>query len=178
MKKIVVLLMTVLLLSACSLSNTPSGKVEAFLNEYTSMSDSVKADMETKVESENLSEENKKVYLDVLTRQYKNLKYSIKDESIDGNKATVRAKVTVYDLYKIDKDSVNYMNNNSTEFIDENGAYSDNLFNKYRLNEMLKTNETVEYDIDFYLNQVNGEWVIESPDRIALEKIHGLYNYD
>ena len=55
MKKIVVLLMTVLLLSACSLSNTPSGKVEAFLNEYTSISDSVKADMETKVESENLS---------------------------------------------------------------------------------------------------------------------------
>ena len=116
------LVMTVLLLSACSLSNTPSGKVEAFLNEYTSISDSVKADMETKVESENLSEENKKVYLDVLTRQYKNLKYSIKDESIDGNKATVKAKVTVYDLYKVDKDSVNYMNNNSTEFIDENGA--------------------------------------------------------
>ena len=24
----------------------------------------------------------------------------------------------------------------------------------------------------------NGEWIIEAPDRIALEKIHGLYNYD
>ena len=178
MKKLIVLFITVLLLSACTLSNTPSGKVKAFLNNYNKLSDSVKADLETKVEAENLSEENKKIYLDVLTRQYEHLKYDIKDESIDGDKATVRVKLTVYDLYKVDKDALNYANSNSNEFMDETGVYSDNVFNKYRLNEMLKTDETVTYEVDFFLNQENGEWIIESPDRIALEKIHGLYNYD
>ncbi len=178
MKKLIVLFVTVLLLSACTLSGTPSGKVKSFLNEYNKLSDAVKADLETKVETESLSEENKAIYLDVLTRQYEHLKYEIKDESIDGDKATVRVKLTVYDLYKVNKDAINYANNNLNEFMDETNVYDDNVFNRYRLNEMLKTDETVTYEVDFFLDQVNDEWVIESPDRIALEKIHGLYNYD
>ena len=77
-----------------------------------------------------------------------------------------------------DKDTVNYANNHYDEFIDENGVYSENKFNTYRLNEMIKTNDKVSYELDFYLNKVNDEWIIESPDRVSLEKIHGLYNYD
>lgn len=178
MKKIIAILLTVLLLSACTLSNTPSGKVKAFLNQYNSLSDDVTADLETKASTENLSKDNIEIYKKVLTRQYQNLNYEIKDEKIDGDKATVKAKITVYDLYKIDKDSINYMNNNSSEFMDDTGVYSENLFNKYRLNLMLNTNETVSYEIDFFLNKVNDEWILESPDKTTLEKIHGLYNYE
>lgn len=178
MKKFIAVIVTVLLLSACGLSSSPSGKVKAFLNGYVTLKDDVKADLDTKVASENLSEEAQNIYNDVLTRQYKNMKYEIKDEKIDGDKATVKVKLTVYDLYKIDKDTVNYMNNNPAEFNDENGVYSENKFNIYRLNQMLNTNETVNYEIDFYLNNKDGEWIIESPDRVVLEKIHGLYNYD
>ncbi len=178
MKKVLVIFLFIFLLSACSLTNSPTAKVKSFLNGYNSLNDDVTADLETKVEAENLSDENKKAYLDVLKRQYKDMKYEIKDEEIDGDKATVRVKVTVYDLYKVDKDSVNYMNNNSNEFMDDTGVYSEGLFNKYRIDKMFKTNEKVSYEIDFYLNKTNDEWVIEAPDRISLEKIHGLYNYE
>jgi hypothetical protein len=106
------------------------------------------------------------------------MKYEIKDESIDGDKATVKVKLTVYDLYKVDKDSVNYMNNNANEFYDDNNQFSEELFNKYRVNGMLTTNTTVNYEVDFYLNKVNGEWILETPDRTTLEKIHGMYNYE
>ncbi len=178
MKKIVLLIISfVLLLSGCSMSNTPSGKVESFLNNYISMSDSVIADLESKVNVEKLSNNNKSIYRDVLTRQYKDLKYEIKDESINGDTAIVKAKITVYDLFKVEKDSLNYANENQKEFLVD-GSYNEDVFNEYRLNEMMKTNDTVSYEIDFYLNKKDNEWILQEPDRITLEKIHGLYNYD
>ena len=68
MKKILLTIMSIFLLSACSLSNNPSSKVEAYLNQYNNLSDNVKLDLESKVASENLSDENKKVYKDLLTK--------------------------------------------------------------------------------------------------------------
>ena len=178
MKKIIALfVVSILLLTGCG-TNTPKSKVEAYLNRYSSLSDDVKTDLETRVSSESLSIENQKIYKDVLTRQYENLKYEIKDESIDGDRATVKVKLTVYDLYKMDKDSINYMNNNANEFYDDANQFSEELFNKYRINSMLTTNETVNYEVEFYLNKVNGEWIVETPDRTTLEKIHGMYNYE
>src|SRR5574344_209198 len=99
MKKIGIIL-SLLFLSACSLSNTPSGKVEAYLNQFNSLSDSVTQDIETSTAAENLSSSNQAIYKEVLTRQYKDMKYEIKDEAIDGDNTTVKVKVTVYDLYK------------------------------------------------------------------------------
>ena len=43
---------------------------------------------------------------------------------------------------------------------------------------MLNTNDTVSYEIEFYLDKRDDNWVVQEPDRITLEKIHGLYNYD
>ena len=42
---------------------------------------------------------------------------------------------------------------------------------------MSKVKDTVNYDITFNLNKVDGQWKLESPARITLEKIHGLYDY-
>ena len=30
----------------------------------------------------------------------------------------------------------------------------------------------------FKLNKKDGDWVLENPDRVVLEKLHGLYNYE
>ncbi len=177
MKKILLSFLMVFLLVGCSLSNTPSGKVEEYLNRYSSLSDDVLADMETTVLNENLSNENKDTYKEVLTRSYQNLKYEVKDESIDGDKAQVVVKITTYDLYKVDNDSLNYMNEHLEEFNDSNGNFDNDIYNKYRLGEMLKTKDTIEYEITFNLNKTDDEWILQEPDRETLEKIHGLYNY-
>ena len=177
MKKIVILFISFLLIG-CSLTNTPTSKVELYLNNYNNLSEEVLLDIEKTSLNENLSEESRKIYKDVLSKQYENMKYEIKDESINGNTAIVKAKVTVYDLYKIEKDSLNYMSQNISEFYDSDGVFSNDLFNTYRVNKLFNADDRIDYEIEFYLDKKEDEWVLKNPDKTTLEKINGLYNYD
>ncbi len=179
MKKIFKTLLLVFMLTACSMTNTPKSKVEIYLNQFNSLSENVKKDLETTVTSENLSDSNKDIYKKVLERQYENIKYKIKEEEINGDNATVTVQITVYDFYKTNKNAEKYYDEHTDEFMTSNGTTIDiEKYTKYRLDEMLKMNDTVDYDIKFYLNKDDGEWVIQNPDRTTLEKIHGLYDYE
>lgn len=179
MKKIIKTLIIVFMLTACSMSNTPKSKVEIYLNQFNSLSENVKKDLETSVASENLSDSNKDIYRKVLERQYKNIKYDIKDEQINGDNATVTVQITVYDFYKSNNNVEKYYAEHTDEFTTDNGTTIDlEKYTKYRLDEMLKMDETVDYEIKFNLNKEDGEWVIQNPDRTTLEKIHGLYDYE
>lgn len=179
MKKRLILIPALLFLTACSLSNTPKSKVEVYLNQFNSLTENVETDLETTVASENLSQKNKDIYRKVLEKQYKDLKYTVKDEQINGDDATVIVKITVYDLYKSNKNSEKYYKENMDEFTTNNGTTIDlESYTKYRIEEMLKMNETVDYEIKIYLNKEDGEWTIQSLDRETLEKLHGLYNYE
>ena len=86
-------------------------------------------------------------------------------------------KITLIDYFKAQKESDEYLKENPSEFYDENQIFSDELFNTYKLKKMDEVKDTVDYDITFNLNKVDGQWKLESPDRIILEKIHGLYDY-
>lgn len=180
MKKVylssLVLFMFLFLLVGCT-SNTPTSKTEEYLNRYVSMDDDVKKSMETTISGEGLSTSNQELYKEVLTRQYKDMKYEVKDETIDGDEAVVTVKITVYDLYKSDLTSLDYLNNNSSEFYVDNVLDQD-LYDKYRIKSMLDTKDTVDYEIDFFLTKENGTWIVQNPDSITLEKLHGLYNYE
>jgi len=164
------------LLVGCG-NNTPTAKTEEYLNRYVSMSDDVKESMETTIAGEGLSTSNQEIYKEVLTRQYEDLKYEVKDETIDADNAVVTVKITVYDLYKSDVASLDYLNNNMQEFY-TNNVLNQNAYDKYRIESMLETKETVDYEIDFYLTKENGTWIVQNPDSTTLEKIHGLYNYE
>ncbi len=176
MKKTIMILFSVLLFG-CSLTNTPTSSVQRYLNNYISLSDDVLMDLETTISSEDLSNNNREIYKNVLLKQYKDMKYEIKDESIKDNKAEVLVKITVYDLFMTEVESSNYLNNHPDEFNDVNLEFDKDLFNTYRINQMLKTNNRVDYEILFKLNKVDGEWIILELDRDDLEKLHGLYNY-
>lgn len=175
MKKLIELLI-VLLLFGCNFSNTPSSVVERYLDDYINLSDDVIMDLETSVAGENLSVKNKEAYKRVLSREYENLKYEIKDESINGDKATVIAKISVYDLYKVEEYTNNYMKEHINEFMN-NSEFDKELYNTFRIGEMLKTNEIVDYDITFKLTKVNDEWILDNPSSETIEKIHGMYDY-
>ncbi len=177
MKKIFTFLL-VIVLFGCNLTNTPSNKVSEYLDNFNQLSDDVILDVESKVSSENLSNANKDLYKKVLSRVYQDMKYEIKDESINGDKAIVTVKITVYDLYKSKKDSEVYMNENTNEFYKVDNTFDSNLYDEYRLNKMLNQSETVDYEITFNLNKKNGEWILDTPDRVMLEKLNGLYNYN
>ena len=164
------------MLTGCG-TNTPTAKTEEYLSRYTSLADEVTVDIDTAVNSSGLSTTNQKEYRKVLERQYKNIKYEVKDETINGEEAIVTVKVTVYDLYKSDKNSLEYLGNNQNEFYVDNVLNQD-LYDEYRIKNMLSMNDTIDYEINFYLTKKNGTWVLENPDNTTLEKLHGLYNYE
>ena len=107
----------------------------------------------------------------------KNNKYEIKDETINGDEANVKVNITVLDYYKGQKAADEYVKSNPKEFYNDNQIFNNESFNTYKLKQMSKVKDTVNYDITFNLNKVDGQWKLESPDRITLEKIHGLYDY-
>lgn len=177
MKKIIIILITIIL-CACSLTDSPSLKVKEYLDNFNNLNENVIEDMESAIIKENLSSSNTSIYREVLTKQYKDLKYEIVEEKINNDKSEVKVKVTVYDLYNSKLESENYMNENQNEFFNDENIFDEEKYMKYKLDEMLKTKNTITHDITFNLTKINDEWKIDNIDREVLEKIHGLYDYN
>ncbi len=182
MKKYLTIIMVFamcLVLSGCGVKKTAKGAVEDFLNQYKNLSSNVISDLENVVDQENLTDKQKEVYRDILKKQYKDLKYEIENETYDGDNATVDVKITVYDLYKVQKDANDYLTDNGDEFKDETDTFSNELFMDYKLEKMKMTNDTIEYTINFKVTKDdNGNYKVIDVTNEDLEKIHGIYNYD
>lgn len=120
-------------LVGCSFGNTPTKKVENFLDRYQQNDDVVLSQLKEMITSDSLmDEEQKEAYSDIIKKQYKDLTYVIKDEKIEGNKATVTAEIEVYDFYKANKEAEDYYNNNKSEFntietVNETDGISDDV---------------------------------------------------
>lgn len=184
MKKIVKIMLVMvfsLALVGCScMQMTARNRVEEFLDQYRNLSANVLGDLDEVVDAEtDLNEEQKEKYRDILKKQYSDLNYEIVNEEYDGDTAVVEAKITVYDLYKPQKDATQYLNEHSDEFNDEEGNYDSSKFMDYKLEQMQDNNDTVEYTITFNLEKNDdGNWQILELSQEDLEKIHGIYNYD
>ena len=182
MKKVYKLLLVVgicLVLAGCGcMKKNAKASVQDYLNQYKNLSSNVISSMDDVVNDENLTDSQKEKYRDILKRQYQDLKYEIVSEKYDGDNATVEVKITVYDLYKVQKDANNYLTNNGDEF-KENGVYSNDLFMNYKLDKMKKVTDTVEYNITFNVTKDDkGNYKVNDLSNSDLEKIHGVYNYD
>ena len=182
MKKVYKVLLVVgicLVLAVCGcMKKTAKGAVQDYLNQYKNLSSNVISSMDNVVNDENLTDSQKEKYRDILKRQYQDLKYEIVNEKYDGDNATVEVKITVYDLYKVQKDANNYLTNSGDEF-KENGVYSNDLFMNYKLDKMKKVTDTVEYNITFNVTKDDkGNYKVNDLSNSDLEKIHGVYNYD
>ena len=131
MKKILLCfscIIAIVLLSGCSMDNTPTKKVENFLDNYKNQDETVLTQLKEMVDSDTLMDETQKTtYSDIMKKQYKDLTYDIKDEVIDGDNATVTAEIEVYDYYKINQDAQTYYNNNPNEFKDDNNDNNNGL---------------------------------------------------
>ena len=179
MKKVlslIVAFMMVLSLGGCK--DTASMAVENYLTKYNSLHEDVLTDMATIIENENLSDNNRSTYESIFKKQYTDLSYEIIEEEYNGDEATVKAKITVYDLYKVQNDASQYLADNPDKFNDENGKYDVEKFITYKLEQMKNNVDTVEYTIDFYVVKTSEGWVVSSLSRSDLEKIHGVYDYE
>ncbi len=173
---ITLLLVSIFLFTGCDTMNTPTKRTEEYLSRYVSLNDDVKGDIDLMVETESLNEANSKIYKDVIERQLTNLKYEIVSEEVNGDKATVTAKITVYDLVKSRGESKTYYTENPNDFYTDNALDKDK-YSKYELDEMLKYSKTVDYTIEFNLTKVDDVWTVDEVGNTTKEKIYGLYDY-
>ncbi len=182
MKKIfsimVIATFSLMLVGCGCMKKTAKGAVEDYLNQYKNLSSNVIADMDDVIDKEDLTDSQKEKYRDILKRQYQDLNYKVEAENYDGDNATVDVKITVYDLYKVQKDANDYLANNGDEF-KENGVFSNSLFMDYKLDKMKNVKETVEYTIEFNVSKDDkGNYKVVDLSTDDLEKIHGIFNYD
>ncbi len=179
MKKIkclLVLFITLLFISGCS--NLASDAVKKYLDNYKNLDDKVLVDMNNVIDKENLNEENSKKYEDILKKQYTDLSYEITNEDYNGDEATITVKISVYDLYKVQKDATSFLANNPEEFKDSDGKYDAEKFISYKLDKMKETTEKTNYTIDFYVVNTSDGWIVSSLSNSDIEKLHGIYDYE
>lgn len=178
MKKIIIVLFSLLLTVGCYLDKTPSKAVTELFKKYQALDDAVLNDLEFTTEGLDLKTENQKEnYTKAMKMQYSDIKYEILDEDINGDEATVKVKISVYDFYKVQKEADEYKSSHKDEFIVDNN-YDEEKFLNYKLNKLMEVSERIEYTIDIDLTKEDDEWVVEPFDKTTLEKIHGTYNYD
>ena len=176
MKKIVLLISGILLLVGCDMMNSPTKVVEKFLNKYQTVDEEIVTQLDETLTKENtLNDELKEAYKEIMKNQYQNLYYTIKDERIDGNHATVTVEIEVYNYSKSIKDADDYLISNEKEFLDDEGNIDNSKFMTYKLKQMKNTKDKIKYTLDFNLTKINEKWVLDDIDEITRQKIHGIY---
>lgn len=181
MKKLnkVILVVTILfLVVGCSgMMNTPTKKVEDFLSKYQTMDKAVLTQLNDVIEDAgNLVDEQKEEYRNLMKKQYQNLSYKIKDETEDGDNATIEVEIEVYDYGKAIQEAENYLTTNREEFLDtETNEVNTKKFLDYKISKMKDTKDKVTYTINFTLTKVEDEWKLDDISDVDRQKLHGLY---
>ena len=179
MKKILLVILGVIFLTGCNnLMNTPTKKVETLLSNYQKNSEEVLKQLDSTLLTDAiLTSEQKDRYKDIMTKQYKDLTYIVKNEAIDGKTAVVEVEVEVYDYSKAITDVENDLLNNADTYKDETGEISTTLFNNSKLDALEKVSDRVKYTINFTLSKIDEEWLVDDLTETERMKIHGLYAY-
>lgn len=179
MKKIIFIVVSLFLLSGCNeINNTPTKQVETFLNKYQTLDADVIKDLDKVISEEVVFDStSREDYREVIKEQYKNLTYKIKDETMEGDEATVTVEITVTDYRKILNETEKYKIEHITEFQDENGEYNAIKYSNYVIKELKKAKDKVSYTLDLKLIKIDEKWQLEPIDDITEDKILGIYQY-
>ena len=175
MKKVILVIAVLFTLCGCNImdmDNTPKKQVEKFFNSYQILDKKVLEGIDTLVEKEtNLSTEQKDKYRDILKNHYEKLDYEIKDETINGNNATVKVEIEVNDYITTLRELEVYKQNNPDEFD------SEIKYQEYRLNALKDSNNRIKYTLFLTLTKIDNKWTLDTITDSDEEKILGIYEY-
>ena len=201
MKKFLFVFLSLLVLFVTGCGNdmaTPTSKVEEFLGKYQSMDSDVLTQLDNVISNDTtMDDTQKKDYKSLMEKQYQNMSYKIKDEEINGDKASVLVELEVFDYAGSISESRDYYTEHRDEFDDKevgnDGADTDNdgmseegevvggavdtvsSFITYKIIQLMDVTDKAKYEITFHLNKEAGEWVMEDITDVDRQKIHGLF---
>lgn len=181
MKKIILsilLILSLFIVSGCGMEKTARDVAIEYLDMYRNKDKIIMNELDEFVDNEDLTDNQKQKYKEVLEREYATLMYKVVDERYDGDVAFITMEITVVDLFKAQEKAAEYFNDNPTVFNDEDGEYSKELYTDYKLDMMSKETDTVTYTIDIKLEKDGEDWKVVQLSNESLEKIHGIYNYE
>lgn len=165
LKKIFLCISMTLLIVGCSMANTPTSKVEDLFTKYQKVDNDINNGIDLVLREQNLTTEHEKRYRSLLEKQYKNLSYQIKEETIDGNNATVIAEIEVTDYKK----AISDLNFDST-------IYTKESFDEEKLNRLEKTKDKVKYTLELTLTKDDTDtWKLNALTNEQIKKIQGMY---
>lgn len=179
MKKLFLLLISIFIFTGCGMiGNTPTSEVESFLSSYQKQDTKVIKQLEDVINSNSsFTDKQKESYKDVMKRQYNNLTYKIKDETIDGDTATVEVEIEVYDYYKAMMEADNDIIDNNQDFLDDEGNIDDVKFMDYKIDKIKNVKDKVTYTLNLTLTKHDKNWKMDDITDTDREKIHGTYKY-
>ncbi len=182
MKKLLLIIGIVLVMTGCSfgtdMDNNPTKQVEKYLNNYQTLDSNVLTKLDSIVnQEETFNQDQKDTYKDILKKHYQDLTYTIKEETVNGDKATVETEIEVNDYTKALKDAEAYRLTHESDLLDDEGNFDEAKFSDYKL-ELLKSNkERVKYTIYFSLTKKNDKWQLDNLTETEEEKLLGIYEY-
>lgn len=181
MKKLLYIPILILLSMGCNMKqmvNTPTKQVEMFFNKYQSLDNSVIKDLDRATALDtNFNNQQRETYKELMKKHYRNLKYEIKDEEVDGDKAIVTVEIEVTDYSKTMREAESYFETNPNEFQTETGISDLSKFSEYRLEKLKDVKDRVKYTLDLSLTKNDKTWIMDQISAIDEEKIHGIYMY-
>ncbi len=178
MKKIIIALFLVILLTGCSCSlndTKPESAVETFFDKYRMHDDNVLTQLKQTIESEITDDNNKKDYQELMEKQYDQFAYVIKDINEDNDTAVVTVELTVLNYHDAILKAEEELEKNKERFNDENGVYDEEKFMSYKIEKMQDVDDTVTHTITLNLTKENGMWKVEQLSNDDITKLHGLY---
>lgn len=165
MKKIIIPILVFLFLVGCTATKaTPKSAVEDMLKKYQSKDDIVMKQLDDVINSDNTYNDNlKSEYKKAIERQYTDLTYDIKDDEINGDNATVKVEIEVYDYSGLGTSDTTLDKSEQDEY------------NLSVIKSMLETKERVKYTLDLTVTKDGDEWKVDNITDTERKKIHGLY---
>ena len=164
-KLLLLLVVPVFFLVGCTMANTPTSRVEDLFTKYQKLDNDIDSGINNVLNEQNLSEAQKERYRDILEKQYKNLTYQIKEETIDGDTAMVITEVEVTDLKK----SIN-------DLVFDANVYTKETYDEEKLNRLEQANDKVKYTLELTLTKnTDDEWKLNALTNEQIKKIQGMY---
>lgn len=156
-------------------ATSPIGMTESYFEKIQKEDKSITSKI-TYPFSDNLNAYQEQRYKEMVKKQYRNIHYTILEEYVGDVDSNITIQVTVIDLKDAYEKANSYVFAHKDKFVNEKGDMDEAEVINYKLEQMEKAKDTVDYSIviNYYKNDAN-QWVMTDLSSTDLEKISGTF---